>query len=89
MEPLPRRLVVALVLIGIATLGWLFIGGWLFTILAVVGLCILTSSWIGGGGNDIYGTRTEYPRADDLVRADDGQEQEPHPGPLPPQPPGW
>ena len=89
MGPIPRRTWVALSLMGIAVLGWYFLGGWLFTLFAVVALGIFMSAWIGGGGNDLYGTRSEYPQADDLVRADDHDDRGPHPGPLPPQPPGW
>jgi hypothetical protein len=84
-----RRLVIGLALLVGGFAGWFFLGGSLFVVLTIVGLGLLLAGWLSGGANDMYGSRTEYPVADDLVRADDAGEQRPHPGPLPPQPPGW
>ena len=84
-----RRVVAGLVLMLVGFVGWFFLGGSLWVLLTLVGVGLLIAGWISGGANDMYGSRSEYPVAADLRRADDETAQESHPGPLPAQPPGW
>ena len=83
MEPLlPKRVWVGMALLAGAILGWYFLGGWLFTLMALAGAGTLWFSYLRGDSNDMLGTRSEHPEADDTVRADDDRSQQPHPGPY-------
>lgn len=84
-----RRAIVGVSLLIVGLVGWAVLHGYLWPLLALAGVFTLMYGWIAGGGGDMYGPRSKYPVADDLRRAADDDSTPPHPGPFPPQPPGW